>query len=363
MVLPAPAPPSPCSYILLSTTARSTYLTLPTPQTFSRLHASLRRPGTPSHAHAPQYSVSGPPSARKGDLRGSLSWRRQQSIFSTTRGNTRAASSVQPSPARKKGSLGFARIGRTPGAAVPVKQPDAEEVSSDFDDLGGLDVSVGDDDNEATSPDDKAAQEPVNAPPPRPRDCIKPAAHGEPSPLTEGASTNSTSIFPSPALRPDITIETLFATVTESSEAYIFTISLPDEADKSTSTTPLNQITSQLTITPIPNDWLYLPPSSKKRKANDSSGIPQTTLSLYCVPHILPALYKLGKLTDTDIFVIRGAARVFHELLTRKLGVEIAGGRGEWGYCAFGPKQAKVSGGVKMEVVMRRVGEDWLKED
>ena len=43
--------------------------------------------------------------------------------------------------------------------------------------------------------------------------------------------------------------------------------------------------------------------------------------------------------------------------------MEIAGGRGEWGYCAFGPKQAKVSGGVKMEVVMRRVGEDWLKED
>jgi len=67
-------------------------------------------------------------------------------------------------------------------------------------------------------------------------------------------------------------------------------------------------------------------------------------------------------LTKVDLVVIRKATETFHDLITRKHGVEVAGEAEEWGFCALGPKEARACGGLAIEVVVR-VGEDWLQEE
>ena len=53
--------------------------------------------------------------------------------------------------------------------------------------------------------------------------------------------------------------------------------------------------------------------------------------------------------------VLRAVGK-FQEVLAKKYGVEVAGGEGAWGFCAFGPRVARGSvPGARMEVVVRRV--------
>ncbi|KAF8432643.1 hypothetical protein BGX38DRAFT_1276523 [Terfezia claveryi] len=359
-------------------------------------------------------AINAPSSARKGDLRGGLNWRRSRSVLPRGQANTKTAGTPKPSnsPGRKQRGMGFAQAAGRPGVAVQVKQEEEQEdkeVSSDIDNLGDLDPGVGDGHKEAVIHGDKAiapkdgalakssggkSKSSTSIIPNRPSSCvpIEPTqTHSSPSATTEKElSTNGAGPLPSlpisasspqesgpPTQVPtQVSIELLSASTTRSSEAYILTITLPAQSDLTSTINSHPQslaqlFTSQLAITPIPNTWLRRspppPPLPKNHKSTNDNGkpatadIPQTTLSLYCIPYVLYTLYKLGRLTETDLLVIRKAVMAFTEVIKRRYGAAVAGGRQGWGLCAFGPKMAGSGGfGVKIEVVVRRVKEEWL---